>query len=166
MRPHARIVPEMGMAMGAARIDLAVVDHQLIGYEVKGARDTLDRLPRQAGVFAQVFERLTLVAALRHVDGAMAFLPTWWGIELIDDRNRATRVLRRALPNPALSVDAMVRLLWRDEAAQLLAERDARPFRNSRRQLWQELVRTWPEGELATAIKGCLRVRTGWRAAP
>jgi hypothetical protein len=41
------IVQEMGVWSGVARIDIAVINGELCGYELKSDRDTLERLPRQ-----------------------------------------------------------------------------------------------------------------------
>ena len=43
--PDTRIVEEMGVWCGTARIDVAVVNGELCGFELKSERDTLERLP-------------------------------------------------------------------------------------------------------------------------
>lgn len=51
---HTRIVEEMGIWSGSVRIDIAVINGQLHGYELKSARDTLQRLPTQAELYSKV----------------------------------------------------------------------------------------------------------------
>jgi hypothetical protein len=46
--PSTLILEELGLKHGAARIDIAVVNGDLHGYELKSDSDTLSRLPRQA----------------------------------------------------------------------------------------------------------------------
>jgi hypothetical protein len=40
-----RIVEEMGVWSGSVRIDIAIINGHLSGYELKSDRDTLERLP-------------------------------------------------------------------------------------------------------------------------
>jgi hypothetical protein len=47
-----RIVEEMGVWSGSVRIDIAIINGSLSGYELKSDRDTLDRLPHQLALRA------------------------------------------------------------------------------------------------------------------
>src|SRR6266851_6542601 len=78
--PDTRIVEEMGVWSGSVRIDVAVINGELTGYELKSDRDTLERLPVQADLYSRVFDRLTLVVARRHAQKARDCIPKWWGI--------------------------------------------------------------------------------------
>jgi hypothetical protein len=77
---NSRIVEEMGIWSGTVRIDIAVINGELHGFELKSERDTLARLGDQAGLYNQVFDRMTLVTARRHLDKATSKIPLWWGI--------------------------------------------------------------------------------------
>ncbi len=55
-----RIIEEMGIWAGSVRVDVAVINGEFHGIELKSARDTLDRLPRQATLYDEVFDRVTL----------------------------------------------------------------------------------------------------------
>jgi hypothetical protein len=162
---RGRLVPEMGLCQGDARIDLAAIGNELDGYEIKSGRDDLRRLASQAEVYNLVFDRLTLVAAARHLDRAAARLPSWWGLAAVDGSAEAIETLRPALANPARDPLATVRLLWRDEAADLLQRRVGRRIRAARPVLWRHLVEVLPPDELRASICACLAARTTWRAA-
>ena len=41
------VLNELGLLQGACRVDIAVVNGSLHGYEIKSEADTLDRLPYQ-----------------------------------------------------------------------------------------------------------------------
>ena len=56
-----RIIEEFGVQHGTARVDIAVINGIIHGYEIKSDQDTLRRLPRQMGVFNLVFDKITLV---------------------------------------------------------------------------------------------------------
>lgn len=74
-RRHARIVPELEVVRGQARVDLAVIHRELCGYEIKSDVDTLLRLPRQIRFYDQVLDRMTLVVTRRHLHAARPLLP-------------------------------------------------------------------------------------------
>src|SRR5665213_2389844 len=83
--PDTRIVEEMGVWSGSVRIDLAVINGELNGYELKSDRDTLERLPLQVELYSKVFDHLTLVVGKRHAKKARAQLPPWWGIFVAEE---------------------------------------------------------------------------------
>ncbi len=56
---HTRIVEEMGVWSRFVRIDIAVINGKLHGFDLMSARDTLDRLPKQAAFYNQVSDRVT-----------------------------------------------------------------------------------------------------------
>src|SRR6185312_2727790 len=72
-----RIVEEMGVWSGAVRVDIAVINGKLWGYELKSDSDTLERLPRQAEIYGKVFDRMTLIVGNRHADRAFKVVPRW-----------------------------------------------------------------------------------------
>src|SRR5260221_341269 len=74
------IIHELGVLNGSCRIDLAVVNGLLHGYEIKSDSDTLDRLPSQADAYASIFDRVTLVVGSKHTGQATAIIPDWWGL--------------------------------------------------------------------------------------
>src|SRR5260370_36720159 len=80
--PDTLMIQEMAIPRGAARIDIAVVNGWLHGYEIKSDLDTLVRLVSQRDAYCGVFDRVTLVVGERHVRDAIEFVPDWWGIRV------------------------------------------------------------------------------------
>ena len=77
--PHGtRILDEFGIC-GQVRVDVAVVNGALTGYELKSARDTLKRLPRQADYYSRVLDYAHIVVADTHAAHALQMVPSWWG---------------------------------------------------------------------------------------
>ena len=76
----AEIFEELGVRHGAARIDIAVINGFMHGYEIKSDSDTLERLPGQMNEFNAVFDKMTLVVGKRHLYDAINIIPDWWGI--------------------------------------------------------------------------------------
>ncbi|WP_375249265.1 sce7726 family protein [Sphingomonas sp.] len=165
-----RIVEEMGIWNGAVRVDLAVINGELAGYEIKSARDTLQRLPAQAALYNAVFDRVHLVAAEKHLPRATAEIPSWWGVIVAhDDGDRVRLVVERAGDtNPAIEPAQIARLLWRDEAIDILESHGAaRGVRGaSRERVVERLVSTLGLNELRQAVRQCLKRRQQWLGQP
>ncbi len=54
-----KVVQEMGVWNGTVRIDIAVINGELGGFELKSDSDNLLRLPAQAELYSRVFDRMT-----------------------------------------------------------------------------------------------------------
>jgi hypothetical protein len=161
-----RIVNEMGLCLGATRVDVAVINGSLHGYEIKSDRDKLNRLTTQIELYDKVLDYSTIVCGPRYVDRMAALLPSWWGIfEARDDGDMRVLSRRRtARKNPTCDRLAVAQLLWRDEAAALLVKRgEAVRSRETRWELWDRLAE-WPVRELKLHVRTQLKVRRGWSA--
>jgi hypothetical protein len=120
-----RIVEEFGVEHGAIRIDIAVVNGFLHGYEIKSDRDTLLRLPEQMEAYNSVFDRVTLVVGKQHLYDAIGIVPDWWGITIAkigSDHSVLLNPIREAKDNDRQSSLSIARLLWRNEALRILEE--------------------------------------------
>jgi len=131
-RRHARddelrIIEELGVRHGTARIDIVVINGIMHGYEIKSDRDTLERLPEQMNEFNDIFDRLTLVVGKRHLYDAVNLIPDWWGIMAakVDRNNKVIfHTIRKAEDNKKQVGISIARLLWREEALQILEEKN------------------------------------------
>lgn len=161
------IVEELGVC-GTARVDVAVINGHLQGYEIKSDADTLARLLRQAGTYNTVFDHLTLVAGSRHIEKAYSLLPAWWGLEMVsvEHGSPVLATVREAATNPSLDGLAIASLLWRDEALEELAARGLdRGLRGKRRLLvHRALADACALPELCAVVRQRLKRRTKWRA--
>lgn len=118
-----RVIPELGLWHGAARIDVAVVNGILHGFEIKSDRDTLIRLPEQKEAYNSVFDQVTLVVGLTHFVEAFKMVPDWWGIETAhigSDGSVLFNLIRNPKSNPIQHDVSIARLLRRSEALELL----------------------------------------------
>lgn len=166
--PDTRIVEELGLCQGLARVDLAVVNGTIHGYEIKSENDTLLRLPSQVAVYSRVLDYVTVVTASTHVGNVQRIVPDWWGIWVASSHNGgcAFQEFRRAKVNPGVDPFALVQLLWRDEALQVLvAHGIAGGMRSkSRRALWTRLSTELTLNELGCRVRDCLKNRAkSWR---
>jgi hypothetical protein len=162
--PTATLIPELGLAPARARIDLAQVSlSRLSGYEIKGRRDDLDRLPHQAIAFSAVFDHVSLVVAACHATHAQQMIPSWWGVAVATDQ--LIDWVRQPESNPGVRPEAVASLLWRDEAAALARELSGRASRGTRSQLIETLTLQADPEWLSAGVRSALRRRTGWRSA-
>ena len=119
----AVIIEEMSIPQHDNRIDLAVVNGSLHGFEIKSDADSLLRLPAQCVAYNSLFDEVTLVSGERHVDSAMKIVPDWWGVWLSAVRADGQIELltyRETQPNPSPDASTIVRLLWRHEVEKLV----------------------------------------------
>ena len=72
--PHTLVVDELGLAYGANRIDIAVINGHIRGLEIKADSDSLSRLPGQIAAYGEVVDRASLIVASRHLPRALEML--------------------------------------------------------------------------------------------
>lgn len=166
--PHVLVVEELGLQHGSCRIDIAVVNGFLHGYELKSDSDTLDRLPAQIEAYSQALDRATLVVGSRHLEEAETLLPPWWGIKRARSGKRGGVVIethRAVGMNPTVSAFHLAHLLWRPEIESLLGTHgvEGKLLRGNRRELYTLAADLVPLNELRQFVRESLKHRKGWR---
>jgi hypothetical protein len=152
------LIEEFWIPRSNERADVAVVGSTLKAFEIKTARDSLKRLPRQSTAYARLFDECTAVVAERHLTGVTQQLPDWWGIWIIRGGSEIHfECLRSARRNPALDSETLVRLLWRDEALEALKELGAAPPATaSRSWMWNALLCHLDEDDVRQTVTRAL----------
>ncbi|MCJ7484334.1 MAG: sce7726 family protein [Thermodesulfovibrionales bacterium] len=167
---NAMIVEEFGITHGAARIDIAVINGEIHGYEIKSDLDTLDRLPEQMRIYNSVLDKVTLVVGKKHLFEAINIVPEWWGITIAKIPSSGEKVafyeMRLAEENPCQDKVAIASLLWREEALSILEEIDqAKGVRSKpRKTIYERLVEVVDNRELKGKILEYLFLRVNWRS--
>ena len=163
------IIEELGLCRGTVRVDIAVVNGVLKGYEIKSDQDTLLRLSSQAETYNRIFDTMTVVVAERHLRAAERLIPSWWAIQVAKAGNSSAHLkiehLRGESTNPNVDPGSLVQLLWRDEVLELLCQIQPAVALKSkpRRVLWETLATAMPLPELKTMVCARLRSRSRWR---
>lgn len=164
-----RIVEELGIEHGTARMDVVVINGVLHGYEIKSDRDTLLRLPDQINFYNGVFDQVTLVVGKSHLCDAINIVPDWWGI-MIAKSGAGNSVIfneiRKARNNLEKSILSVARLLWRSEALEILEEvGEADGFRSKPRGLiYEKLSAIFDQEILEGKVRDALCFREAWRS--
>ena len=163
---ETKIVNEMGVLHGQSRVDVAVINGILHGYEIKSESDNLVRLPSQINDYNLVFDRMTIVVQRNYLGNVREMVPKWWGIMLITRRNQEInlREIRRGRINPGVDPFALSHLLWRDEALNILKERDLHKgyLSKPRKEIYQRLIECLEIQDLRKCISKQLRSREQW----
>jgi len=163
-----RIIEELGVVHGTARIDIAVVNGIMHGYEIKSDKDTLQRLPEQIGAYNSVFNQVTLVVGKSHLFEAFKLVPDWWGIMTarVDENGLVSfNTIRQAEENEALEPTAVAKLLWKDEALHILEEAGEISGLRSKPRIviYEKLSELFDQDTLTEKVREVLCFRTDWR---
>lgn len=158
-----RIWSEFALCIGAARVDVCLVNGALSGYEIKSPRDNLDRLPTQVDHYGRVLDFATIVTTSKHLPKVRSAVPSWWGI--IEVRSNAGTiefiVRRKGRRNVRTDPFSVAQLLWRDEAYRELEHRGVHSglSRGTRWDIWDRLVATLSSNELSEVVRTQLKAR-------
>ena len=165
--PDTVFVEEFVICDQATRIDLAVINGHLHGYEIKGSSDRLDRLVTQVPLYSKAMEYCTLVADRKHIKQALNILPLWWGILEARSDNERHRLLdvRRAKRNPAIDPQGVCSFLWAKELRSLIQSEGLHQAGSKwcAASMRFHLASNVPLRRLITHAKTVLKARGDWR---
>ena len=157
------ILQELGLRCGRVRVDVAVVNGLLHGYEIKSDKDSLHRLSTQMSLYAKVLDQVTLVVGSRLLSHCIDTVPGWCGVLHASESLGCFHFSQVRAPrtNPARDPRALVELLWFDDAIALLEQHNlARGVRGKpRRFVWDRICAVISVDEIATAVRASLRAR-------
>jgi|tagenome__1003787_1003787.scaffolds.fasta_scaffold20967992_3 hypothetical protein len=169
--PETIVIDELGLSHARVRVDVAVINGCIHGYEIKSGLDTLDRLPAQLQLYTQCLEKLTIVCASRHVTKVEILAPTWSGIVEATKGSRGGirfSTVRRTGINTGIEATQLAHLLWRDEVVALLKRYDvpAKAMKAPRKELYRMLAQFMTISEITDAIRKFMVLRPKWRYLP
>ena len=161
--PEAVVIEELGLCRGQVRLDIAVVNGLLHGYEIKSDRDSLYRLRKQVEIYSKVLDRATLVVGDRFLTAASDAVPSWWGLlhaQVMFDQVRL-RTVRCSQRNPQRDPRYLVEMLWSNHAIEILEQRGAARGvrRKPRRVIWDRVCDRFSLDEIAEAVRVGLKAR-------
>jgi hypothetical protein len=125
----------------------------------------------QIDIYRQTLQKLTIVAASRHVGSVLASAPGWCGVIEAEQGPRGGirfGVVRNACTNPDINPVMLAHLLWRTEVMDLLSQLGYAPkeLRRPRKQLYEMLCETLTLREITASIRMFMAQRQGWRDHP
>jgi len=165
------LISELDICGGFTRADIAIVNGQLHGYEIKSPQDTLERLPRQVPSYNEVFDTMTLITCKEHLKQARKIIPKWWGIYCIDKTKNGSTLKERRRPkvNHHVNCVQLANLLWKDELIELICESTeiVRGLKSkSRYKLAEIAAQNIDRTTINGFVRSTLKHRVNWRAVP
>lgn len=170
-QPNTLVIDELGLAHARSRIDIAVINGYIHGYEIKSAQDNLDRLSSQLKVYRQTLQKLTIVTAPKHMPKILSEVPDWCGVIKAKQGPRGgirLHTVRSAQSNPDIDPVMLAHLLWRPEVLDLLTRIGYAPkeLRHPRKRLYELLCEVLTTPKLTAAIREFMVRRQAWRDHP
>lgn len=162
------VIDELDVCRGSSRVDIAVINGKLHGYEIKSEQDTLERLPSQISDYNKVFEKMTIVTGEKYIHKVEEMVPSWWGIYYVKVKNKELILKKKRNGKVNKNIDSLelVQLLWRDELINLLSNYGITKGVKSKTRLALShlVVENVSKTEIKKYVKSQLKLRTTWRA--
>jgi len=167
---QSRVVDELNVSLGAARVDIAVINGSMHAYEIKSEVDTLYRLPKQIVEYSKTFDYITVVSGNSHIDDLVSTLPSFCGIMLATkgrgENQVVLKTIRRATRNTSIQKYSIAQLLWKNEVIDILTQLgENRPLLNKNKAyLWKLLADSLDVNPLSHQVRTKLKVRENWKS--
>lgn len=158
---------ELSICQGECRIDFAVINGLMLGYEIKSERDTLKRLPIQSELYSKVFDNLTLIVSEKHIGDAIKIIPEFWGIMLATKKGDYVNLEYVKPPQLNVSKDSffLAQFLWKEELIHLLNTIGLKKglLKLRRPQLWKIVSDNINVADLSEIVKKTLKSRANYQ---
>lgn len=163
-----RIVNEMSVCRGRARVDVAVINGSLHGYEIKSPEDTLVRLDNQLKIYFKCFDYISVVTTEKYIEKIYAQSPRSVGVSEIVTIGGSVRIIERriALKNKKVDPVSILELLWKDELLKLIkmAGLNLRVNSKSKDFICNTIVEMANISDVQYYVRYLLKERKGWRS--
>ena len=161
------IVDEFELCSGLSRIDVAVINGVIHGYEIKSEEDTLKRLANQINYYNKSLEKISVITNRSHLKQIRERVPRWWGLLLINDTDKRKKVteIRKAKNNPILESQSMLHILWKDELIFIINKYKLKVSRHiNKRKMRESVAKELDITILSYEILSALKSRQNWRS--
>ena len=164
----SKVIDELGICQGSSKVDIAVVNGHMWGWEIKSEKDTLERLPAQMEAYNKVFDYITIVTNENHLEGITAMIPEFWGIMCVRKFTDNFKIenFRSPAKNEFVDPASLVQLLWKNEALEILESLGlAKGLKSKPRLLiWKKMTEVLSLQEINYYVRMYLKKREKWRS--
>lgn len=169
--PDTVIIHELDVCAGVSRVDIAVINGKIHGYEIKSKQDNLERLSSQAESYNCVFDTMTIVSYKSHLEKIKSIVPKWWGIMCIDEKNDEIilKKIRKPKENSNINIQNVAMLLWKDEMINLLLNYSniTSGYKNKSRYDLSYMIQKYVDRDTVQEyVRNVLKYRSNWKAVP
>lgn len=165
----AVVIDELKVCSGTSRIDIAVVNGRIEGFEIKSDKDSLDRLARQAKDFSRVVHRMTLVVGQRHMHKAIDLVPEWWGVQVATSQagKMTFETVKKGRLNAGIGKEQLLEVLERLELQALICAQlpGMHVSGLTKRSMIDVATRKIRKGTIDAFVRHALKVRARTQAA-
>lgn len=161
------IVDELEVSSGLSRIDIAVINGVIHGYEIKSEVDKLSRLSSQIEYYNKSLEKITIAVNPYHLKKTIEIIPNWWGVIVIDNTLSTPKIknYRKAKTNNLVESESVLQILWRDEIVNILTKYHISWKKSSnKKELRRILSANMPIKEICKEVRQALKLRKNWRS--
>jgi hypothetical protein len=165
--PNTRIIDEFDLYHGCARVDVAVVNGLIHGYEIKSEVDSLSQLPNQIKYYSKSLEKITIVVAPSQLKKVANRIPDWWGILLVryEHPEIIIKEHRESVTNPFLDVGSLLFLLWKSELFSIVENHQLISKKHfSKRILAENVLQNLSPSAISYEVCEALKSRKNWRS--
>ncbi len=161
-----RIIEELAVCDGEARVDVAVANGRLCGYEIKSDADTLERLALQQKCYDKTFDMISIVVGEKFKNSIDSHVPDYWGIYIVSEHSNGCKIKKKraAKINRNIEVAALLELLWKDEIVFFLKEAGIKGISGKNRRILRKMVMdNFSAKEIKDYTRETLKYRQNWR---
>lgn len=161
-----RIIEELAVCDGEARVDVAVANGRLCGYEIKSDADTLERLALQQKCYDKTFDTVSIVVGEKFKDRIEECIPNYWGIYVVYEYSGRCKIKRKraAKVNKNIEANSLLELLWKEEIIKLLRNAGIKGISGKNRRLLRQIViDNFTLKEIRDYTRETIKSRQNWR---
>ena len=161
-----RIVEELAVCDGEARVDVAVANGKLCGYEIKSDADTLERLPLQQKCYDKTFDMVSIVVGEKFKDKIEEYIPEYWGIYIVWEFKGEYRIRkkRNAKINKNIEAISLLELLWKEELISLLKKAGVKGISGKNRRILRQIIlEKFSLKQIRDYTRETIKYRENWR---
>ncbi|MCR9002731.1 sce7726 family protein [Rahnella perminowiae] len=103
------------LRIGSSKADCVILNGYSTCYEIKTEFDNLKRLPEQLNNYCNIFDRVYVVSAEKHVEKILKCIPENVGVILLTKRGTLKEVRKAITLESSVDPDLMIQSLRRDE---------------------------------------------------
>ncbi|OYD41175.1 sce7726 family protein [Sphingobacterium cellulitidis] len=163
---NCKVIDELDLSVAKARIDIAVLNGSMYGYEIKSASDTLNRLQSQVDAYSKIFDYLSIITEEKYIKKIQSTIPNWIGIYLCEEESNKCTIKRIRAPkkNKLKEGFYLAKLLWREELIDCLNIYNI-PFNKKDRNwiLCEIISNNLNIDTLSDYVRESIKLRSKWR---
>lgn len=159
---NSKVVDELDISTTGSRIDIAVINGHMHGYEIKSSQDTLMRLSGQLASYALVFDYISVVTEKKHFHRIISNIPDNIGIYVC--HKNSIEIFRKPEFNHEKNGFNLAQLLWREELLSVLEENKIPHKKKSRNWILCEVLDHYLDVEqISTIVRNKVKQRVNWK---